>query len=39
MKKFQPDINILAFPETGRGNYLTIALCMAPATLSCESGG
>ena len=35
--KLQPDSNILASPEAGRGNCLPYVL--APPSLSCKSGG
>ena len=38
-KKVQSESNILASPEAGQGNCLTVALCIAPTTFSCESGG
>ena len=36
-EKFQPDSNILAPPEAGQCNSLTVAQCIAPPTISCKS--
>ena len=38
-EKFQLDSNILACPEAGQGNCLTVVLCITPTTPSCKSEG